>query len=256
MSNPYFFVHRTPGQSIQGHSAPPVNTILRFFFRLLYHQFAFTYDLVAALVSFNRWNDWVACAIPFIEGGRVLEIGHGPGHLQGKLLSKGLVAVGIDESAQMGRLARHNLTRGTLSPKGTDPSSRSHRIAYTQAHLTRGLSQQLPFADETFDTVVATFPAEYIYAPETLAEAYRVLTASGRFVILPGAVITGRGGVDRALALLFRLTGQTPPDLSEILHERTKAPFARAGFDLEVHEIEAKSSLVFIMLATKSQQDE
>jgi len=57
--------------------------------------------------------------------------------------------------------------------------------------------------------------------------------------------------MDRAMALLFRITGQTSPDLSDILHERSRGPFARAGFDLEVHELNIKSSLVFIMVATK-----
>ncbi len=48
--------------------------LLRFFFRLLYHEFAFTYDLVAAVVSFNRWKDWVMSVLPFLAGKRILEI--------------------------------------------------------------------------------------------------------------------------------------------------------------------------------------
>ena len=220
-----------------------VKTLLRFFFRLLYHQFAFTYDLVAAVVSFNRWKDWVMSVIPFIEGMRVLEIGHGPGHLQRVLRSRGLVAVGIDESAQMGRLAKRELRRDTLSSQS----------AYTQINLTRGVAQTLPYPNETFDTIVATFPAEYIFDPKTLVEAERVLAPGGRFVILPGAVITGRGVLDRWLAWVFRITGETPPNLSEILRERTKAPFAKAGFQVETHEIDAKSSLVFIVVGIKNQ---
>lgn len=228
-----------------------MKTLLRFFFRLLYHEFAFTYDLVAAVVSFNRWKDWVMSVLPFIEGKRVLEIGHGPGHLQRALLSRGLVAVGIDESAQMGRLAQRNLRRGSIpsSPLASRPNS-------AQTNLTRGAAQQLPFPDGTFDTVVATFPAEYIFDPGTLIEAHRVLTQDGRLLILPGATITGRGGVDRFLAWIFRITGETPPNLSEILHEKSKEPFANAGFHVEVHEIVVRSSLVFIMLATKIQNQE
>jgi ubiquinone/menaquinone biosynthesis C-methylase UbiE len=87
-----------------------VKTILRFFFKLLYHQFAFAYDLVAATVSLGRWKDWVMSILPFVEGPRVLEIGFGPGHLQRRLLQRGLIAVGIDESPQMARLAKRNLT--------------------------------------------------------------------------------------------------------------------------------------------------
>jgi ubiquinone/menaquinone biosynthesis C-methylase UbiE len=228
-----------------------VKTLLRFFFRLLYHQFAFTYDLVAATVSLGRWKDWVLSVIPFIEGDRILEIGHGPGHLQRALLSRNLTAVGIDESIQMGRLAKLNLTR-FLDSKRYPSDFHSSQGAYAQISLTRGLAQQLPFGDETFHTIVSTFPAEYIYDPSTLAEARRVLTPEGRFVILPGATILGRGLMDRAMALLFRVTGQTPPNLSEVIHERSRKPFAIAGLQVQTHELNIRSSVVFIMVATKA----
>lgn len=225
----------------------PVKTLLRFFFRLLYHQFAFTYDLVAATVSLGRWKDWVFSVIPFLEGNRILEIGHGPGHLQRALLNRNLLSVGIDESPQMGQLAKHNLRR--FLPSKTKPAN--DPSAYTQIRLTRGLSQHLPFPSESFDTIVSTFPSEYIFDPQTLLEAQRVLTRNGRFVILPGATILGRGILDRAMALLFRVTGETPPNLSEILEERSKGPFAQAGFQVQFHEVNIRSSLAFILVATK-----
>jgi ubiquinone/menaquinone biosynthesis C-methylase UbiE len=236
-----------------------MRTLLRLFFRLLYHPLAFTYDLVSWTVSFGRWNDWIREVVPFIEGTRILEIGHGPGHLQRILLSRGLIAVGLDESPQMGHLAKRRIESISAEhPKvsqpdlPTPPAESLPQSAYAQINLTRGLAQQLPFPAETFDTVVATFPAEYIFAPATLTEAHRVLTETGRFVILPGAVITGSGIYDRFMAWVFRFTGQTPPDLSEALHERSKEPFIQAGFQLEVHELDVKSSIVFIMVATKS----
>ncbi len=223
-----------------------VKTLLRFFFRLLYHQFAFTYDLVAATVSLGRWKDWVRSVLPFVQGARILEIGHGPGHLQRALLERNLLVFGLDESSQMGRLARHNLThflRGKID--------KSH-LGYTQINLTRGVSQTLPFPAESFDTIMSTFPSEYIFDPKTLAEAQRVLTPNGRLIILPGATILGRGIMDRAMALLFRVTGETPPHLAEMLQTRTKQPFATAGFHVEFHEVEVKSSMVFILVATKA----
>ena len=231
-----------------------MKSILRLFFRLLYHELAFTYDLVAAAVSFNRWKDWVMSVIPFIEGNRILEIGHGPGHLQRVLLSLGLFAVGIDESAQMGRLAKRNLRRRSSSLQLSQPASfpSLSQPDYTQINFTRGIAQQLPFRGESFDTIVATFPAEYIFDPSTLDETQRTLKPGGRFVILPGAVITGRGLSERLMAWIYRITGETPPNLSEILHERSKEAFANAGFHVEIHEISVKSSLVFILLATRS----
>jgi ubiquinone/menaquinone biosynthesis C-methylase UbiE len=190
----------------------------------------------------------VLSVIPFIEGDRVLEIGHGPGHLQHSLLSRNLFAVGIDESPQMGRLAQRNLRRSLRSTKSNLDNA---HLAYTQINLTRGLSQHLPFRKESFHTLVATFPSAYIFDPQTLLEAQRVLTPDGRLIILPGATILGRGILDRAMALLFRITGETPPDLAEILQERARAPFSTAGFQVQIHELNIRSSLVFILVATK-----
>jgi len=226
-----------------------VKTLLRFFFRLLYHEFAFTYDLVAATVSIGRWKDWVLSVLPFIQGNRILEIGHGPGHLQLALQGRNLQAFGLDASPQMGQLARRNLKRLIRSKTARSTNDRS---AYAQINLTRGLSQSLPFPAESFDTLVSTFPAEYIFDSKTIAEAQRVLTANGCFVILPGATILGRGVLDRAMALLFRVTGETPPNLAEILHEKSRKPFASSGFHVVVHELNIRSSMVFILVATKS----
>jgi ubiquinone/menaquinone biosynthesis C-methylase UbiE len=223
-----------------------MKTLLRFFFHLLYHQFAFVYDLVAATVSFNRWKDWVMSVIPFLAGRQILEIGHGPGHLQRALLSRGLLAIGIDESAPMGRLAKRNLRRNSASHP-------SPQLAYAQTNLTRGLAQHLPFSNATFDSVVATFPAEYIFDPTTITEVQRVLVPGGQFVILPGATITSRSRVDRFLAWVFRITGEAPANLSEIIHQRSKESLTQAGFQVQTHEVDIKSSLVFIIVATKIQ---
>lgn len=222
--------------------------LLRFFFYLLYHPLAFAYDLVAATVSLGRWKDWVLSVVPYIEGTRILEIGHGPGHLQRVLLSRQLLAVGIDASRQMGRLAKRTMTRSLTA--GINDSTLGNN-AYTQIQLTQGLAQKLPFPNHSFDTVVATFPAEYIFRSETLSEAQRVLVEGGRFVILPGATILGRSVMDHLMALIFHITGQSVPNLGEVLKERASKPFGDAGFHLQIHEVTIKSSLVFIIVATK-----
>jgi len=206
-----------------------VKTLLRFFFKLLYHQFAFAYDLVAATVSVGQWKNWVPSILPFIEGTRILEIGHGPGHLQRILLSRGLDAVAIDESASMGLLAQRNTDR--------------------KATLARALAQGLPFADSSFDTVIATFPAEYINDPLTLLEVKRCISDGGRFIVLPVALQMGRKPLDRVMSLLFRVTHQSPVDPLEEVKEKLRAPFVEAGFDVDVQELQVKSSLLLVILA-------
>lgn len=55
--------------------------ILKTFFYLLYHRFAWAYDFVATSVSVGMWDEWVFSVLPALEGPIVLELGHGPGHL-------------------------------------------------------------------------------------------------------------------------------------------------------------------------------
>jgi ubiquinone/menaquinone biosynthesis C-methylase UbiE len=199
---------------------------MQIFFYLLYHPFAFAYDLVAAIVSFGHWTSWAAETIPFIQGTRILEIGHGPGHLQRRLLDLKVDAVAIDESAQMGMLAKRRL-------------GHSHK-------LTRGLAQHLPFADNSFHTVVSTFPTDYIFHAQTLSEISRCLATEGRLVVLP--VATPKNS---ALKRLYRATGETQSDLNEALKSKLTQPFIQAGFETETQIIEVKSSSLLIVVAKR-----
>lgn len=204
-----------------------MRTLLRVFFHYLYHQFAFAYDLVAAAVSLGRWKNWILEVVPFIEGTRSLEIGHGPGHLQRFLLSRGMESIGMDESDAMGRLAKRN-TKGS-------------------ARLIRGLAQQLPFVDQSFDTVIATFPSEYFVDPFTLSEVKRCLSDGGRFIVLPVAMPK-----NRFLSWLFRVTGETPSEAVNIIRERMEEPFTKAGFDVQSHLLDLESGRLVLIVASKT----
>ncbi|MGZ6316118.1 MAG: class I SAM-dependent methyltransferase [Anaerolineales bacterium] len=207
---------------------------LRFFFRHFYHEFAWTYDFVAAVVSIGRWNHWIDSALPFVVGRRVLEIGHGPGHLQERLRLRhpGLI-VGLDESPHMGRLSRNRLLKAGI------PS----------LNLTRALAQSLPFEDGAFDVVVSTFPAEYIFERQTMQEVRRVLAAGGRFVVVPAAWIVGRKVLDRSAAWLFRATRQAPEFPPALMGERLRLSFEQNGFSPEFQTVELRSSEVLIVVA-------
>src|SRR5512137_187881 len=87
-------------------------------FHLLYHQFAFTYDAVAWLVSLGKWQAWGRTALGRVRGPRVLEVGHGPGHLLIALARSGWRPIGIDLSPQMIHLAQQNIRRaGVHAPQ-------------------------------------------------------------------------------------------------------------------------------------------
>lgn len=203
---------------------------MRVFFNLLYHSFAFTYDLVAATVSFGQWNNWVYSILPLISGTRILELGHGPGHLQRLLLDRGLVAVAIDESAPMGMLAKRRL-------------GSSHRLA-------RALAQNIPFASESFDSIIATFPTEYIFDMQTLSEAHRVLRSSGRLIVLLAA-----WPKNPLLARLFKVTGQSPSDAYESIKSKIIETLVCVNFKPEVQLVEVKSGNLLVVIANKRSQN-
>jgi ubiquinone/menaquinone biosynthesis C-methylase UbiE len=206
--------------------------LLRPIYYLLYHQFAWTYDFVAAVVSLGRWHDWVQSALPYLDG-RVLEIGFGPGHLQLSLYEKKLLAFGLDESRQMAHQASRRLRKqGVIS------------------RLSRGYAQNIPFSVGAFDSVVATFPAEYIFNPQTLKEIKRVLMPEGRLIILPMAWITGTRPLERLVAWALRVSGESsgkPGLVSAAIRDR----FAYAGFEVRSEIVEMKGSQVLVIVAKK-----
>jgi len=204
--------------------------LLDFFFHHLYHSLAFAYDWVAWTVSLGRWSEWTETVIPYARGTRLLELGHGPGHLQRALLDLGLAAVGLDESAQMSRLARRRL----------------HRSGYAQVNLTRGLGQSLPFAAETFDSIVAAFPAPYIAEARTLSEARRVLRSGGRFIVLFAA--WPKNGI---LRWVYRVTGEAPSEAESLVKKKTADLFQRARFDVRIDINELESGRLLIAVAQK-----
>lgn len=195
-----------------------MNRLIRFAFNQFYTSFAWTYDVVASAVSFGEWRLWGEQAIAFLlqpGEGRLLEIAHGPGHLHLTLRQCGYDAVALDLSPQMGRLLRERVRRAT----GQLP-------AQLRASATR-----LPFVDGAFAGAVSTFPAGFIFLPETLAEVRRVLRPGSRLVIVPGATFRGTEPATRLVQFAYQITGQGKTPI-----ERIRPVFERAGFTFEAHQ--------------------
>ena len=190
--------------------------LMRFAFDQLYTTFAWTYDAVAAAVSFGEWQQWGRAAMPFLaRNGRVLEIAHGPGHLHLALRRAGYDVVSIDLSPQMGSVAHRRIAQTGMAPL-----------------LARANALRLPFGDRSFACAVSTFPAEFIFAPETLAEVRRVLQPAGRFVVVPMAHLTGRDALTQLIRLAYRATGQ-----AETPVYAARARFEAAGYAFAQHVV-------------------
>jgi len=203
--------------------------LVRLGLELLYTRFAWAYDAVAWAVSFGRWRAWQQVGIGALPEGRVLELGHGPGHLLRQRLLTGQPTIGLDRSPQMGRIALRRLREADLEPP-----------------LVRAEAQVLPFASESFAAILATFPTEYILDPKTHSEAARVLRPGGSLVILAGVRIAPHNLPERLLQWLYRVTGETPP-----APDTWTLPADGHGLRWAVDSVEAPGAHVYRAIASK-----
>jgi ubiquinone/menaquinone biosynthesis C-methylase UbiE len=208
--------------------------ILRLAFRLLYNEFAFTYDLVSWSVSIGQWRSWQRAALPYLRGRKILEVAHGTGNTLLDMTALGFEPTGLDISKAMGRIAQRKLRARGLDEK---------------IPLVRGRVQALPFADRSFPSILSTFPAEFIMDPAAIAEFHRVLQPGGAFVCVPVALITGPALLDRLAHWLFRITGQSSETWFAPMTERYNA----AGFATRVEQAQLPRSVVTVIVAEKPQ---
>jgi ubiquinone/menaquinone biosynthesis C-methylase UbiE len=204
---------------------------LGFAFRLLYNELAFTYDAVAWLVSLGQWQAWGRTALSRVRGRRVLELGHGPGHMLIALARSGRSPIGIDLSAHMIRLAQRRLRKAGLS------------IPQVRCRV-----QALPFRSDTFDLALATFPTEYILDPLTLREVERVTTGRGRLIVVWSAQLAGQRAAVRFVEWLYGITGQREPIIEEHF-----AVFEETGWSAQFESDFVGTSEVTLIVANKTQ---
>lgn len=206
---------------------------MRWGFHLLYNQLAWTYNFVSWSVSLGQWRQWQLAALPFIQGNRVLEIAHGPGHMLVALARAHYAVTGIDLSPTMVRMARRRVRRWHVP-------------------VLQGRVQALPFSAETFDTVLSTFPAPFIVEPETLAAVNRCLRPDGVLVIVPAATVTG-GPIAVLIEWLYVLTGQRKSAESpDLLLKTWQHRLLATGFTSEQHMITLPRSTVTVVVARKT----
>jgi ubiquinone/menaquinone biosynthesis C-methylase UbiE len=210
--------------------------LIRWCFERFYREFAWTYDTVAAAVSWGHWRSWALTVVPLLHGD-LLEIGCGTGNLQAALADHTATTqvIGLDVSWPMLLLTRRKT-----------PSAR----------LLQSDVRCIPLADRSFDCVVATFPSEYIADPGTLAELWRILRPGGQLVILLGAQWAGPVLYRRLIALAYRLVLPAAPVVPNDLPTSAAglhllAALAAAGLAARDRWVAAPGGAVYLIEAQK-----
>lgn len=210
--------------------------LVRFGFRLLYNEMAFTYDAVSYVVSLGEWRAWQYSALDHLaaDSRRVLELAHGTGHVQGRLNAVGYWVVGLDLSRMMGRIAQRRLRAAGVAPR-----------------LVNGTAAWLPFASAAFDAVVCTFPTAFIVQPDVLSETWRVLRPGGRLIVVLNGVLDSSLPARRFIDFLYGITGQSGADDLALF----TSYFADAGFEAEMVNVQCVRSVAQTLVAHKPQTD-
>lgn len=178
----------------------------------LYNEFAWTYDWVSWLVSLGHWWGWRKAALDYLVGSRVLEVGFGTGDLLIEMARQGWDVYGLDLSPAMHRITARKMRRcGIWTPR------------------VRGLIQAMPFPDGTFNSIVSTFPAEFIIQPPAWHEFGRVLAPGGRVVVTGISLCTDNWFLRQVLRIVF-------DTLEQGQHSRPERAATAAG--LRVTEVE------------------
>jgi len=163
--------------------------VRRGLFELLYKNRAL-YWFASTIPFAGQWRVWQRLAMPRLQGQDVLEVGCGIGDLLVDMAQAGYHCQAIDRSPQMVAATRAKLARKGLTQQVT---------------VIQGRVQELPFEDASFDSIVSTFPTEYIYDPGAIRELARVLRPGGRLIIVIGAALLPVGPVNFFLTLLHTL---------------------------------------------------
>jgi len=130
-----------------------------------YSKYAKVYDVALKMLPF--WKTWIKKALPYIEGGRVLEASFGTGYLMTYYAGK-FDTFGIDYNPRMIETASENLKKKNL-----------------KATLKQADVEALPFPDEYFDSIVNTMAfSGYPDGIKAMSEFYRVLKTGGKLLLI------------------------------------------------------------------------
>jgi ubiquinone/menaquinone biosynthesis C-methylase UbiE len=127
--------------------------------------FASLYEKATRLVIATYYRGLAQEVVDFLQAGRILDLGTGPGYLPIEIVkrSRAITVVGIDLSRSLLKMARRNAMNAGVA---------------RQLHFEVGNASGLRFPDESFDMVLSSGMLHMLRDPvAVLRECYRVLRA-------------------------------------------------------------------------------
>jgi demethylmenaquinone methyltransferase/2-methoxy-6-polyprenyl-1,4-benzoquinol methylase len=143
--------------------------------RKMFARIARRYDFLNRVMSLGqdlRWRRQAIRNAQFLPGSLILDLGIGTGDMAREVLQSvpGSRVVGFDNCVELMELGQQ---RAEMQP------------APNYFNWILGDGRHLPFAENTFDGVVAGFSVRNIpETPSVVAEVYRILKPGGKFILL------------------------------------------------------------------------
>lgn len=164
---------------------------LRFYNNVLYEVFPAAYNAIDRF-TFGTWWRLVRRGLDFVpEGGRLLEVGFGPGRLHAALAERAELCVGLDLAWGMCRFTQRRLRQAGLPRR-----------------IVQGSVLKLPFPDRSFNTIVSTFAFSGVPSGEhTMAEMARVANLGGCVVLVDIGIPQNANRMGTMLARLWERMG-------------------------------------------------
>jgi ubiquinone/menaquinone biosynthesis C-methylase UbiE len=131
-----------------------------------YNWMAKGYDVFMTI--FPLWKKWIKSVLPHMEGYKILEVSFGNGFLMKQYASKAYEIHGIDYNERMLEITQKKMAGANLT-----------------THLLRGNVEELPYPDNTFDTVINTMAfTGYPDGDKAMSEINRVLKPKGKLLLV------------------------------------------------------------------------
>lgn len=166
----------------------------------VYTRFAKAYD--GFMVCFPLWRKWLRSVLPYIKGGKLLEVSFGPAYLLSQY-PKDLELYGLDYNQTMVERAKCKM-----------------KSCNQDVVIVKGNVEDMPYPNDYFDTIVNTMAfTGYPNGQKALSEMLRVLKPDGVLLLLDYDYPHNRNIFGYAFVRFIELCGDIIKDIASLLEE-------------------------------------